>query len=74
MICCDLKIFETYEIVPENDFTVVTLPETNSSPLKMDGWKTSLSFWDGLSGAMLLVGGFNPSEKYYIVKLDHFSR
>ena len=24
----------------------ITLPETNSSPLKMDGWKTSfLSFW-----------------------------
>ena len=22
-----------------------TLPETNSSPLKMDGWKTILSFW-----------------------------
>ena len=21
----------------------------------------------------LLVGGFNPSEKYYVVKLDHFS-
>ena len=22
-----------------------TLPKTNSSPLKMDGWKTILSFW-----------------------------
>ena len=30
-----------------------TLPETNSSHLKMDGWSTSLSFWDGLfSGAI----------------------
>ena len=29
---------------------MVTLPETNSSPL--DGWKMILSFWDGLfSGA-----------------------
>ena len=29
-----------------------TLPETNSSHLKMDGWNTILSFWDGLfSGA-----------------------
>ena len=30
-----------------------TLPETNSSPLKMDGWRTILSFLDGLfSGAI----------------------
>ena len=29
----------------------VTLPETNSSPLKMHGWNTIVSFWDGLSGA-----------------------
>ncbi len=29
-----------------------TLPETNSSPLKMDGWNTILSYWDGqFSGA-----------------------
>ena len=32
-----------------------TLPETNSSHLKMDGWNTILSFWDGLfSGAMFV--------------------
>ena len=24
-----------------------TLPKTNSSPLKMNGWKTNLSFWNG---------------------------
>ena len=35
---------------------VDTLPETNSSHLKTDGWKTS-SFWDGLfSGSMLVLG------------------
>jgi len=37
-----------------------TLPETNSSHLKIDGWKTILSFWEfGLfSGAKwLLVSG-----------------
>ena len=38
-----------------DQFTVVdwdTLPETNSSHLKMDGWNTIASFWDGLfSGA-----------------------
>ena len=34
-----------------------TLPETNGSHLKMDGWKTIVSFWDGLcSGAMLVSG------------------
>ena len=27
---------------------VFTLPETNSSPLKMDGWNTIVSYWDGL--------------------------
>ena len=36
----------------------VTLPETKSLPLKIDGWKTLLSFWDGLfSGAKTLVSG-----------------
>ena len=25
-----------------------TLPETNSSHLKMDGWNTIVFFWDGL--------------------------
>ena len=24
----------------------IALPETNSSHLKMDGWKTIVSFWD----------------------------
>ena len=34
-----------------------TLPETKSSHLKMDGWNTIVSFWDGLfSGAMLVSG------------------
>ena len=33
-------------------FVSVTLPETNSSHLKMDGWNTIVSFWDGpFSGA-----------------------
>ena len=36
----------------------VTLPETTSSHLKMDGWKTSLSFWDGgfFGGELLVLG------------------
>ena len=30
-----------------------TLPETNSSLLKIDGWKTILFFWDAIfSGAI----------------------
>ena len=34
-----------------------TLPETNSSHVKMDGWNTIVSFWDGLfSWAMVVVG------------------
>ena len=40
----------------------VTLPKTKNSPLKMDGWNTIGSFWDGLfSGAMLVSGRGNPS-------------
>ena len=47
-----------------------TLPETNSSHLKIDGWKTIVSFWgpwDGLfSGATLCSGNVLPfsSGKY----------
>ena len=26
-------------------YICITLPETNSSPLKMDGWNTIVSFW-----------------------------
>ena len=38
-------------------FGYSTLPETNSSHLKMDGWNTIFSFWDGpFSGAMLVSG------------------
>ena len=34
---------------------MITLPETKSSHLKMDGWKTIVSFWYGfLAGAMLV--------------------
>ena len=37
--------------------TVGTIPEANGSHLKMDGWETSLSFWEHLfSGAMLISG------------------
>ncbi len=47
-----------------------TLPETNSSHLKFDGWKTILSFWDGLfSGAMLVSGSVINGPAY----LSHFS-
>ena len=33
----------------------VTLPETNSSHLKMDGWNTIVSFLDGLFSAAFAV-------------------
>ena len=40
-----------------------TLPETNISHLKMDGWKSIVSFWDGLfSGAMLVLGSVTPTN------------
>ena len=36
-----------------------TLPETNSSPLKINGWKLAdeFSFWDCLFAGALLVSG-----------------
>ena len=38
---------------------ILTLPETNSLHLKMDGWNTIRSFWEGLfSGDMLVLGCF----------------
>ena len=45
------------DLFGENGHAIDTLPETNSSPLKIDGWKTIVSFWDGpFSGAMLVLG------------------
>ena len=38
----------------------VTLLETNSSHLKMDGWNTIVSFWDGLFSGTMLVSGNVP--------------
>ena len=38
-------------------------PETNSSHLKIDGWETILSFWEGLfSGARLGLGSVTLQE------------
>ena len=46
-------------------FNSLTLPETNSSPLKMDGWKTILSFWDGLvSGSVPQPLSFNRCHSW----------
>ena len=43
------------EILPS--YVGITLPETNSLHLKVDGWNIVVSFWDGLfSGAMLVSG------------------
>ena len=40
------------------DFTQVPSLKPTCSPLKMDGWNTIVSYWDGLffSGAMLVSG------------------
>ena len=37
--------------------TRYTPPKFNSSPLKMDGWNTIVSFWDGLFSLTTLVSG-----------------
>ncbi len=49
---------ERHLATPFQGESLYTLPETNSLPLKMDGWKTiRLPFGDDLSsGAMLNLG------------------
>ena len=48
-----------------------TLPETNSSQMKIDSWKTILSFSDGpFSGAMLVSGSVVHRRSLIIV--DHW--
>ena len=44
---------------PPNHQFIITLPETNSSHLKIDGWNTILSFWvtAHFQGLLLLVFG-----------------
>ena len=39
------------------NFQALTLPETKKSHLKMDGWKTIVSFWEGLLAGAMLVSG-----------------
>ena len=42
----------------------ITLPETNSLLLKMDGWNTIVSFWDGLFSGVMLVSGSVRCQKF----------
>ena len=55
--CCTASLARfAYQVLPSLSFyrghQRVTLPETNGSLLKMDGWNTILSYWGGLfSGA-----------------------
>ena len=52
LIYCDLMIPGRGPKTPQ-----LTLPETNSSPLKMDGWNTIVSYWDVFFRAKTLVLG-----------------
>ena len=52
-------LYHLYCFVKSQQYITFTLPETNSLHLKMDGWNTILSFWEGLfSGDMLVLGCF----------------
>ena len=49
---CHGKNHEKLQVVKFIFYIETTLPATNSLHLKIDGWNTILSFWDGLfSGA-----------------------
>ena len=39
-----------------------TLPETNSSPLKMDGWNTIRSFWGFRPIFVFFFGGYSQVD------------
>ena len=53
-----IRLLQTKGLEATKKKWVVTLPETNSSPLKMEGWKNAISFWDDLFwGSMLVLGG-----------------
>ena len=50
----------------KSSITSPPLPETNSSPLKIDSWKIKPSFWDAIvSGAMLVSGRVLFHETQY---------
>ena len=51
-----LEIFVN-PIIRFTEIRNTTLPETNSSPLKVGGWEMILSFWDGLFSGSMLVSG-----------------
>ena len=54
-------------------FRGVTLPETNSSHLKIDGWKTIVSFWVPayflVAKWLLVLGRLNPLEMPLIERI-----
>ena len=39
-------------------------PQTSSSHLKMDGWNTLVSFWDGLFSRAMIVSGSVVDENF----------
>ena len=48
---------------------LITLPKPNSSHLKMDGWNTFISFWEGLfSGAnwLLVLGRVEAPSDHHL--------
>ena len=46
------RLYKIFSLMKGGFLISHTLPETNSSPLKMDGWNTILSYWGDLfSGA-----------------------
>ena len=42
-----LGLFPTDDKANPVGVSKITLPETNSSPLEIDGWNTIVSFWEG---------------------------
>ena len=51
----------------------IALPETNGLPLKMDGWRMIVSFWDGLLSGAMLVSWSVPIFKPVLTERVHVS-
>ena len=51
-----------------------TTPETNSSPLKMDGWKMILSFWGPAYFQVLLLLVSGKLNKHKVIQTSHLHR
>ena len=67
------NIHEFHDLEVEISQGSCVLPETNSSPLKIDGWNTILSYWGGLFSGTTLVSGRVYKDYQFFLRGTFFS-